>query len=401
MLLAQNSMTLNIAKNYVSEFGENSNMVTFSPLFKLESNTIYKKSQPEIIKAKPNFSKTSNIAYGFILFLGNNNSVFNRQVTVLVENYDGTTPILHIDRNGNLDFTDDREPIYFKNEFLLKLSNSELKGSNYVYNVSKSKIKKENELTISNRYSAKFPKSTIVSPKFWLVLERLSMRVSKGEINGKPISILIRDGDVNGIYTFDPNNNGDRIVLLDTSIDETQSLLFYLRNAEPIDHNAVFVLYGKKYFIQQLTKNGDQLTLSETEKNTKVLFNEGKDVSNFSIELLSGETKTLAKLIKDKTLLIDVGGTWCGGCITQEPTIKKMYNEKLVDVIGLFAHDTKTRVDNYVKKHNIEWPVALMSKEFLEKFKTYSYPTFIVISKDRKVEIIERNAEKLYNYLTK
>ena len=124
-----------------------------------------------------------------------------------------------------------------------------------------------------------------------------------------------------------------------------------------------------------------------------------KNVSKFSIDLLSGETRTLSNLIKDKPLLIDVGGTWCGGCITQEPTIKKIHKEQLANIIGVFAHDTEERVANYVKKHNIEWPVALMSKAFVEKFKTYSYPTYILISKEGNVEIIERSAEKLYVYL--
>ncbi|TJY38071.1 TlpA family protein disulfide reductase [Pontimicrobium aquaticum] len=316
-------MTFDIAENYVSEFGKNSDMVTFSPLFKLESNTIYNNNQSGTIKAKPSFSNPSKIAYGFILFLGNSHSVFNRELTVLVENYDSTTPILHIDRNGNLDFTDDGKPIYFKDKFLLKLSNSDLENSKFLYVVSKSRISKENEVSITHRYSANFPKSKIVSTKFWLVFEKLSVRVSKGEINGKPITILIRDGDVNGIYTFNPDNNRDRIVLLDKSIDETQSLLSFLMDAEPIDHNAVFELYGKNYYVKHLSKNGNKLTISETDKNTRVMFNKETDVSNFSIDLLSGETKAISNLIKDKPLLIDVGGTWCGGCITQEPTIKK------------------------------------------------------------------------------
>jgi len=397
-LYGQN-ITFDIAENYINIFGQNNDMVTFSPLFLLESDTIHNKKKSERIRKAPNFSNPRNVAYGFILFNGVKNSEFENELVFLLEDYDSNLSNLYIDRNGNLDFTDDGKPIQFTESFLFSLSNSEIENGDYYYYLSRSKIDKKNYGPLRNRYSNKYPKNMVLSPKYWLVKESKSVRFSDGKINGKPIYILINDADIDGIYTFEPGPNGDRILIFDKDIDQTQEVSKFLRQGEPIDHNAVFELHGKKYALKALSTNGSQLTIIETNKNTRVSFGEGKNVSDFSVHLLSGKLKSLSNLIKDKPLLLYIGGTWCGGSKAQEPTIKKMYQEGLVDVVGLFAHDTKARILDYIDMHHIDWPMGLLDEKFKEKFRINSFPTYILVSKEGHILIIERNAKKLYQYL--
>lgn len=393
-------MSFSISKEYVSQFGKGSDLVGFIPLFELSSDSIHNKQRSLKIKNLPKSINKANTAYGFIYFTGLSNSLFDNEITLLVENYRAINPIIYIDRNGNLDFNDDGEPLVLKNNLNLKLSNEDVNSAYYKYQIAKSKVSLENESRLRNRYASRFPKSSILTANNWLTSRRLSVRISKEKINANPITILLVDNSVDGLFTFQTDQYGDRILIIEGEIDENKDITALLRQAEPIDHNAVFELYGKNYYIKDISKNGDELTISVTDQNTRVMFRDGHDISDFVINLLDGTTRTVKDFIKEKKhLLIDVGGTWCGGCIKQEPTIKKLYESGKVEVIGLFDFDTAQSVREYVKKHNLKWPVALVDSSFKDMFRVVSFPTYILVSPEGKIILTDSNSEQIVEYL--
>lgn len=395
-------LNFKISNTYINPFGQNTDLVGFIPLFQLDSDSVHNKQNSAKIRRLPKTINKLKTAYCFIRFAGVKNSIFKNELTLLIENYTTDSPTIYIDRNGNLDFTDDGEQLIHNKDVILRLANSDNNSANYHYRISKSQINKANEKRIKNRYASKYPKSRIISPLYWLTKQRLSVRASKGKIGKNPITILLQDNSVDGVFTFQTDEMGDRILLIEGEIGKDIDISSYLRQGEPIGLNAIFELYGKKYSVKNISENGESLTIAETNKDTRITFKKDTDVSSFEIELLTGESIKIENLIKEKKyLLIDVGGTWCGGCITQEPTIKKLYKEGKVEVIGVFDHDTPESVANYVKKHKIEWPVALVNSTFKDMFRVSSYPTYILISPEGKIVLIDQNSEQIAKYISK
>ena len=389
-----------ISNTYINKFGKNTDLVGFIPLFKLDSNLIHNRESSATIKQFPKTINRSKTAYCFVYFTGMKNSIFKTALTLLVENYETMSPTIYVDRNGNLDFTDDGPPLKLNDKLILKLANSDDNSANYHYQIAKSQISKKNEDKIKNRYASKFPKNNIISPGNWLTNQRLFVRISKGIIDNNPITIFLIDNTADGLFTFDTHELGDRILITEGEVNEDVDLSSYFRQAEPIDHNAIFELYGKKYSVKKTSRNGETLTIAETNKNTRAIFKEGHDVSSLKIELLNGTLVSIKDLIKEeKPLLIDVGGTWCGGCISQERTIKYIYENMDIEVLGVFDYDTRQSVTKYVNKHKLEWPVALIDSNFKNIFRINSYPTYILISSKGEIILVDHNSEQIAKYL--
>ena len=394
------NLIINWTIKYICPFGEKSDLVGFTPLFKLESDSIHNRQSSAKIRNFPKGINRAKTAYCFMSFNGIKNNEFNNEITLLIGDYMTNNPTVYADKNGNHDFTDDGNPLQLINNVILKLANSDDETAIYHYRICKSHIDKSNEAQIKARYMNKFPRSNIISPIDWLTNQRLSVRVSKEIIEDKPMTIILYDRNFDGQFTFQPNESGDRILITEDEINIDVDLNSYLRQGEPIDHNATFILYGKKYHLNKIEKNGESLSIIETNKSTKLFFKQDQDVSSFKIQFLSGHTKEVGDLIKpNKYLLIDVGGTWCGGCIAQESTIMQLYNSEKIEVVGIFGNDTKESVVKYTTDHDINWPVALMSLSFKDMFRIDSYPTYILVSPEGKIILIDRDSDQIAKYI--
>ena len=395
-------LTFNIEDSYVNQFGGDSDLVGLNPLFRLHKGEIQNKNLKRKIKKLPKEIKSSDLVYGFLFFKGNLTSLFENEVVFLVERVDSKSPKIYIDINGNLDFTDDGLPVNFNNESLIvKLNNSTNKKGIYHYQLGKSKISEKNSARIKQRFASKYPKSEIVSPEYWFTNQRLSVKISKHSIENKPITVLLFDADSDGVFSFNPNDNGDRIVVLDKIVSSNEDVTNYIRIGEPINHNAVFLLYGKKFSVVELNSVATKLSLIETDKKVVLKKGLGSTIPNVKISLINEETIETKKLLKeDKYLLLDFGATWCAGCIMQEPTIKEIYNTKKVNIVGVFDSNKKNMVLSYIKKHQIKWPVALITAELKKIFSLKaSYPLYILISPKGKIVMMEIKSENVLKYI--
>ena len=398
---AQENLVYNLDNTYVNPYGSDTDLVSYSPTFKLIGDIIHNQDKSHNIKKFPNAFNKSNAAYAFIYFTGTENSRFEREAVILIEDYVDLAPKLYVDFNGNLDFTDDGAAIVFNNTFILKLANSKDDSAIYNYSISKSGINPQYEERFKSRYAPQYPKSEILSTKHWLTEQRHNVKISKKLLNNKPITIFLFDNDVDGAFTFDTTDYGDRIYIAEGHLNINQNLIEYNRLGEPIDNNAIFEIYSNNYYIEKFNIDGSQISLNKSNKKPLPKFKKGTNVSSFSIKFLDGKSVSIKDYIEDNThLLIDVGGTWCGGCIAQEPLIKSIYKNNLAKVIGIFGYDTESSVTKYVNSHNIKWPVALMSSSFKELFRTNSYPTYILISPQGEILSMEMDAQKIIQILS-
>lgn len=397
--LAQ-EIPLELEANYISQFGLESDPVSFIPLFKLSKNKINNQEQSAGIKQLPMGIKTENTAYGFLYFTGPKHSSFPREICFLIENYQDSVATIYLDRNGNLDFGDDGKAISFKNHETISLANENHPSAILPYEIGRSQISPDNEAALKSRYQSKYPKSEIIAPSSWLTAKRLNLRLSQNSLEGKAISILLLDNSADGCFSLETHSQGDRILILEGTLDRNQDLISLLRQAQVLDPNAVFNLYNQAYYLNSFSPDGGQISLAKTSTKPEPVFTEGEDISNFSIQFLDGSKANLRSFLKDgKPLIIDVGGTWCGGCLKQEPEIKKIYASTKVEVIGVFEHDNHQSVEVYRKGHDLPWPLALADAEFRKRFNITFFPSYILVSPEGKIISIVNNARDIYSYL--
>jgi thiol-disulfide isomerase/thioredoxin len=387
-----------VENNYQSLFGSNSDMTAFNPIFKLDGDNIFNKTESSKIRALPKELSNYDLAYGFLYFAGNSNPIFENEIVFLVKNYMSEKPILYFDKNGNLDFTDDDAPIEFSNDFKLVLKNSMNQFSALHYLIGKSEISPKNQEALQNRFSSKYHKSNSVPSSYWLTNQRMSVRLSKGKINEKPITIFLFDEDGDGLFTA----NTDKIYIDSGFVELGEDVSSFLRKASLINNNARFLIHNNTYSLKQLDEAGGKLTITSSANLITKINGVGDIISTLKIDLLNGQILSIESLFKEeKYTLLEVGGTWCGGCIAQKPIIKEIYDSNIANVIGVFANDTEARVNIYIKKHSIKWQIGLMDEAFKKQFGINLFPTYILISPKGKIEMIEMEANKIKEYLNK
>ena len=105
------------------------------------------------------------------------------------------------------------------------------------------------------------------------------------------------------------------------------------------------------------------------------------------VTLLDGKPFNSAALT-GKVVVVNFWATWCMPCIREIPSFNKLHNEfasKGVEVLGVSMDDEgKTRVDPFLKKHPMEYTVALGPQSLGEKLSLDSLPVTLVFDRTGK-----------------
>ncbi len=109
---------------------------------------------------------------------------------------------------------------------------------------------------------------------------------------------------------------------------------------------------------------------------------------DFALEGLDGEEIILSDLLKTKTVVLDFWATWCRYCIQSVPAMEKFYqeNKDKVALIGIDIGESKAKVESFVRKKGILYPIALDSKGRVAKlYKVRGIPTVVAVNQDGKI----------------
>lgn len=120
--------------------------------------------------------------------------------------------------------------------------------------------------------------------------------------------------------------------------------------------------------------------------------------ADFTLEGLDGESIILSEILKTKIVVLDFWATWCPYCIKAIPQIEKFYaqNKDKVAVIGIDVRESKAKVEKFVKKMGITYPIALdYDGSVARLYNVRGIPTVVAVDKDGKIIYYGHSIEEM------
>jgi peroxiredoxin len=112
----------------------------------------------------------------------------------------------------------------------------------------------------------------------------------------------------------------------------------------------------------------------------------GQKAPPFKLLAIDGKEIALESFAKDKVTLLVFGATWCPSCRHEIPILKEYHNELKDDglkILSIDIQESKKKVNSFVKKNRINYPVALDSNaEAARLYKVVGIPLNIILDKN-------------------
>jgi len=111
----------------------------------------------------------------------------------------------------------------------------------------------------------------------------------------------------------------------------------------------------------------------------------GQKAAPFKLLSVEGKELGLESFAKDKVTLLVFGTTWCPSCRHEVPILKEYYNDLKDDgfkVLGINVQESKKKVNSFVEKNRINYPVVLDSNaETARLYNVVGIPLNIILDK--------------------
>ncbi len=112
----------------------------------------------------------------------------------------------------------------------------------------------------------------------------------------------------------------------------------------------------------------------------------GQKAAPFKLLTVEGKELELGSFAKGKVTLLVFGTTWCPSCRHEVPLLKEYYNDLKEDglkVLGIDVQESKKKVNSFIEKNRINYPVALDSNaDAARLYKVVGIPLNIILDKD-------------------
>ncbi len=106
---------------------------------------------------------------------------------------------------------------------------------------------------------------------------------------------------------------------------------------------------------------------------------------DFSLKDLSGRNFSLSSL-KGKVVILNFWATWCPSCVSEMPSLNKLYNEmksRGVEVVAVSSDRSVGEVNDYLNKKGFGFQIIMDDARSVSRlYKVFSLPTTFLIDRN-------------------
>ncbi|TCC90361.1 TlpA family protein disulfide reductase [Pedobacter frigiditerrae] len=298
----------------------------------------------------------------------------------------GDDVVIAFDNNRNLDFDDDSNALVITRGNANELIS--IRDGEKVFSFYLNLYEPKNLVSNSSRI---LPKETIKD--FRATDQYFNVRFNNVRygIFEKKYIVGIYDANFDGIYD---QPEKDRFFVasakrVDLNFEESSPLGFGYSSLD------IIKLDSSCFEIDSISKYGEHIYMKPYKgvtNNQSLIPTVLPDVIP-KIDFISIDGANLAVnnyLERGKYVLIERWGTWCAGCIQQQPLISEIFNNygSKINLISLNGKDNDIiNVRKYISDNNMTWVNGFENEETrINLFRTSGYPSYILL--DDKGEII-------------
>lgn len=303
--------------------------------------------------------------------------------------------ILIVDANNNLDFSDDKKFVFTKNLRNVVTNNRKVRVDSFPlisinYNSIQNKKIIDKKIIIRayphlNYRTYKNPSTKIKLDNELRIVAEIA-NYNYGEFNMENKDYKVAFVKILNQYKFlFRSKNQEFLKVIDTGYKS-----YKLKDTVNFSNNF--------YKIDSVNFNESELFLIKLNiRNKKIGHQFGETISDFNLIDIHDNELNLRKLLKGKEyVLLDFWGTWCAPCIELTPQLVRIdsnYSSNLTILSIAFQKD-KSKLLEYVNKNKMNWNHVFIKgnaknqenkPHLINNLRINSYPTFILINKDKKI----------------
>ncbi|TAJ06885.1 TlpA family protein disulfide reductase [Marinilabiliaceae bacterium JC017] len=273
-----------------------------------------------------------------------------------------------VDKNNNLDFSDDESFIPFNYSPSEKINKDSIAVSNAI-NVTYERL-------INNK------KQLVTVPLFIVYRSRYDMfmcnflQYSVANFNGEKIAVC--SDDFTNLSYKNPS-----IVLINDSIKDGEKISY----EKLIAKNEFIEIKGEVFKNIGVNTNNNTLILEKIALPKNELYSTQIGFKSFPFEgndFMSG-THISSQDLKGKYVLLDFWSVWCGPCRQEMPYLKEFYEKtdrEKFEIIGVVGDSPSKALKEMIEKDSITWTQILStdSNKIKETFGIQGYPTTFLVN---------------------
>ena len=115
----------------------------------------------------------------------------------------------------------------------------------------------------------------------------------------------------------------------------------------------------------------------------------GRPAPGFSLPAFDGGTFTLAGTPRNRYVVLDFWGTWCGWCMKEMPSLRDAYRQYRASVtfVGIACKDDPAKWRRTIASDSLDWTQVLddPAGSVAVRYGVQAYPTKVILDKDLKI----------------
>jgi hypothetical protein len=332
------------------------------------------------IKKLPDMAGCDDTAYGFIYYTGYPAAINRGYVTMLIGNHRRwmKPAILYIDRNNNLDFTDDGPADtmqYTMPSIKITMPNTNAQGANYNVVLSRFDIEKDRkyETLMDDFYRRNQGNKVFAGLTYSFKENRQNMRGATYQGEADTFRIALMDGNFDGLYN---NAEFDRVYV--AKAGDSIFLDDFVFSFQDGLKDAEFEWNYKVYRITELDPAGRFIKFYwDKDAQTKRALQVGKKLPKFSFYLDDAKTTKKIKKYRRKGLYIYFYNTENPTFEEDTAALRQLQTRfgNCINVVTLNYGDYYRNV-SYMRQHdNIPYTLGLSNRKLNRQFNIEKLPT--------------------------